>query len=107
MKSIVQALKQHVRASDFMARVGGEEFVLLLPETDLEGAYLAAEKLRKGIEACEFAYKGQPVAITISGGVAQFGEGDTADSVYVRADEALYRAKHQGRNQFLREKTGG
>ena len=104
LKAIVQALRQHVRASDFMARIGGEEFVLLLPETDLDGAYRAAEKLRKGIESCEFAYKGEPVPITISGGIAQFAEGDTPDSVYVRADEALYRAKHNGRNQFQKEK---
>ncbi len=104
LKAIVQALRQHVRASDFMARIGGEEFVLLLPETALDGAFLAAEKLRRGIERCEFAYKGQPVPITISGGIAQFVEGDTPDEVYVRADEALYRAKQQGRNRFLREK---
>ena len=106
LKAIVQALRQHVRASDFMARIGGEEFVLLLPETDLDGAYRAAEKLRRGIESCEFAYKGEPVPITISGGIAQFAEGDTPDSVYVRADEALYRAKHNGRNQFQKEKRG-
>ncbi len=104
LKAIVQALRQHVRASDFMARIGGEEFVLLLPETDLEGAARVAEKLRRGIEGCEFAYKGEPVPITISGGIAQFCEGDTPDAVYERADEALYRAKHQGRNRFLKER---
>ncbi|HGX93042.1 MAG TPA: GGDEF domain-containing protein [Candidatus Tenderia sp.] len=103
LKAIVQALRQHVRASDFMARIGGEEFVLLLPETDLEGASLVAEKLRRGIESCEFAYKGKPVPITISGGIAQFAAGDTAEAVYVRADEGLYRAKRQGRNQFQGE----
>ncbi len=104
LKAIVVALNQHVRTSDFMARIGGEEFVLVLPETALKGAEVVAEKIRRGIEASEFVYKGQPVAITVSGGVAQFHEGDSPDDVYVRADQALYRAKEAGRNQFKSEK---
>jgi len=104
LKAIVNALKQHVRTADFMARIGGEEFVLVMPETSLEGGAVVAEKIRRGIEASEFVYKGQPVAITVSGGVAQFREGDSPDEVYVRADKALYRAKEAGRNQFQLEK---
>ncbi len=101
LKAIVQALRQHVRGSDFMARVGGEEFVLILPDTDLEGAERVAEKIRAGIERSEFAYKGQPVPVTVSGGITQFREGDTPESAFERADEALYRAKREGRNRFI------
>jgi len=98
--AIAQAISYHVRASDFLARVGGEEFVVLLPETDVEGARAAAEKIRSGVERLAFVHGGQRVPITLSGGVAEFAAGDTPDEVYSRADKSLYSAKQQGRNRF-------
>ena len=102
--AIAKSIDLHIRETDYLARVGGEEFVVLLPETGLEEAKVVAEKLRKGVEACAFVYDGKPVPITISGGVAEFDKGDKVDDVYVRADKALYRAKDQGRNRFLTQK---
>lgn len=103
LMAITKTINQHLRETDFLARIGGEEFVVLLPETSLEDAKSAAEKLRKGVEACEFVYDGKPVPITMSGGVATFHHGDEVDEVYLRADKALYRAKDKGRNRFITE----
>ena len=101
LMAIAKTINQNLRETDFVARVGGEEFVVLLPETSLEAAKSVAEKLRKGVAACEFVYDGKPVPITMSGGVACFERGDGVEDVYQRADKALYRAKQQGRNRFL------
>ncbi len=102
--AIAKSMDLHIRETDYLARVGGEEFVVLLPETSLEQAVAVAEKLRKGVESCAFVYEGKPVPITISGGIAEFSAGDKVDDVYVRADKALYKAKEQGRNRFLSQK---
>ncbi len=102
--AIAKSMDLHIRETDYLARVGGEEFVVLLPETSLEEAKMVAEKLRKGVETCPFVYDGKPVPITISGGIAEFAAGDKVDEVYVRADNALYMAKEQGRNRFLPQK---
>ncbi len=99
--AIVKTIQLQLRETDFLARVGGEEFVVLLTDTTQSDAEAVAEKLRKSVEMCEFVYQGKPVPVTISGGFAQFQSGDTVDEAYQRADKALYRAKHGGRNQFL------
>ena len=104
LQGLVAVINKYLRATDFLARVGGEEFVLILPETSVDQAMAAAEKVRASIENAEFVYRGEQVHVTLSGGVAQFGEGDTVDDVYQRADEALYRAKRAGRNQFKAER---
>jgi len=96
-------VRQIIRESDYAARYGGEEFVILLPETDLEGAYALAEKLRLAIENKHFQYTNQRVSITASCGLAQFHEPDSADSLFERADKALYQAKESGRNCCLKE----
>lgn len=101
LMAIVKTIQFHLRETDFLARVGGEEFVVLLTETTQGDAESVAEKLRKSVQLSEFVYQGQPVPVTISGGFAQFHPGDTVDEVYQRADRALYRAKHAGRNKFL------
>ncbi len=98
--AIAQTIQYNTRETDFLARIGGEEFIVLLSETTLEGARSVAEKIRRGIEMLEFVYAGQKVPITISGGVAEFSSGDKIDDVYVRADKGLYKAKEQGRNCF-------
>lgn len=98
LKHVARELRKQIRTSDFFARFGGEEFVLLLPETRLDGALLLAEGLRRHIDACHFSYKDSPVQVTISCGIAEFAAGDTAAAVFERADAALYAAKNAGRN---------
>jgi diguanylate cyclase (GGDEF)-like protein len=85
-----------LRNTDLLARWGGEEFVILIPGSDGEMAYQAAEKLRNGIEQVKFDEIG---TVTCSFGVAQYEDGDTAEALISRADDALYRAKLNGRNQ--------
>ena len=98
LKIIATQLRKHLRPSDFVARFGGEEFVLLMPGTTLEIGLQRAEKLRAAIQACPFHFKGEPVTLTASIGVSVFKAGDRSDQVLKRADDALYRAKSNGRN---------
>ena len=88
-----------------MARYGGEEFVVVMPNTTLEQAFGVAEKLRGMVAAAGFHYNRQPVSITVSCGVSSFHEGDQPDSVFGRADDALYAAKQAGRNCTKREQA--
>lgn len=89
-------LSAGVRQNDTLARWGGEEFILLLPETDLAGAMMLAENLRRKVEGDPFPCVGQ---VTASFGVAVFAERERGDTLLKRADEALYRAKQEGRNR--------
>ncbi|KTC43545.1 hypothetical protein AO262_12295 [Pseudomonas fluorescens ABAC62] len=98
LKIIASVLRKHLRANDFIARFGGEEFVLLIPDSTLPDALGVGEVLRAAVEACPFHFKGEPVTITVSMGVAQFLPGERSDAALKRADEALYRAKAAGRN---------
>lgn len=100
---IADQLRNNLRESDFLARFGGEEFVVLMPETDLDSAVIAAEKLRAAVEQCQFHYQSSQVSITISSGLAQLRKDDSSESLFKRADEAMYRAKVAGRNQCLVE----
>ncbi|OIN47997.1 hypothetical protein BLL37_10095 [Pseudomonas azotoformans] len=99
LKIITNVLRKRLRPTDFIARFGGEEFVLLMPDSSLADALAVGEVLRAAIEACPFHFKGEPVTITVSMGVAQFQPGERSDLALKRADEALYRAKAAGRNQ--------
>ena len=99
LKIIAHELRKRLRKTDFIARFGGEEFVLLIPATPMEGGMQLLETLRSGIEACPFHFKGEPVTITLSAGISAFADGDFSDQVFERADKALYRAKHAGRNR--------
>ena len=95
LKRLSKTVYDNVRKSDVFARWGGEEFILLLPETNLEKAELLAENLRKKIEKIDM--KGIH-KITASFGVSQYIDGDDRDSLIKRADVALYDAKESGRN---------
>ncbi|AUZ44093.1 diguanylate cyclase [Pseudomonas orientalis] len=99
LKIIANVLRKRLRSTDFIARFGGEEFVLLMPDSALSDALAVGEMLRVAVEACPFHFKGEPVTITVSMGVAQFQPGERSDLALKRADEALYRAKAAGRNQ--------
>ncbi|WP_155825428.1 diguanylate cyclase [Hippea alviniae] len=96
LKRLSEIVKSNVRSSDYVFRTGGEEFSILLPNTDLEKAYMVAEKLRKRVENENFDKVGK---ITISLGVAQYSENETADNFIKRTDSALYSSKENGRNR--------
>ena len=99
LKIIANVLRKRLRSTDFIARFGGEEFVLLMPNSSLADALAVGEVLRAAIEACPFHFKGEPVTVTVSMGVAQFMPGERSDLALKRADAALYRAKAAGRNR--------
>lgn len=97
---IANSLRQETRASDMVARSGGEEFTMLLHGLDAANALAAAERMRIAIEKSNFRWKEEPVPITISSGVATRGNGDNCfEDIVRRADQALYRAKAKGRNR--------
>jgi diguanylate cyclase len=98
LKSIASFLSESIRESDFIARFGGEEFVLLLPETGIIDATRAMNKIRSGVSKLTIKNDGTMVPITISFGISEFEKEDTAKAVFERADSALYRAKEKGRN---------
>ena len=100
LKIIATQLQKRVRPSDFIARFGGEEFVFLLPHTQMAEGLALLERLRVTIEACPFHFKGEPVTITVSMGITTFKPGERSDLVLKRADQALYRAKAEGRNRI-------
>lgn len=88
-----------VRANDYFARFGGEEFVTLLQATNLKTASEVAERVRQTVEAHEFIFEARKVPVTISIGVSQIIGTDTWETVYDRADKALYQSKQSGRNK--------
>jgi len=96
---IAKQLSDHSRATDFISRFGGEEFTMLLPNTDSKSALILANQLRQTIEKTGFNASGASVAITISCGITEFTLNDTDESAFERADQALYQAKQQGRNR--------
>ncbi|MFI8746213.1 GGDEF domain-containing protein [Pseudomonas sp. NPDC077186] len=100
LKIIAGELHKRLRKTDFIARYGGEEFVLLIPATPLDGGVQLLETLRTAIEACPFHFKGEPVTITLSAGLAEFRGEEAAEAAFERADQALYRAKAGGRNRI-------
>jgi len=96
---IAKQLSEHSRATDFISRFGGEEFTMLLPNTDSQSALVLANQLRQTIERTGFNASGASVSITISCGVTEFITDDTDESAFERADQALYQAKEEGRNR--------
>jgi len=96
LQAFTRVISGNIRKTDVIARWGGEEFALLLPETSIMVAVRTAEKLRREIEQFEFLHVGH---ITASFGVTRYIEGDTEASLINRADDALYKAKKNGRNR--------
>ena len=94
-------IKQCARDSDLVFRYGGEEFVLLLSNTDLSGAQLLAERIRKKLEHHTLAFDMEPIKITASLGIATLKSTDCLESFIQRADSAMYQAKDRGRNLVM------
>ena len=88
-----------LRTRDFVGRIGGEEFAIILPKADIEGAKTVCERLRLAIDGKPVRHRDAIIPFTISVGVAEFQSGDDIDHIMARADEALYEAKTGGRNQ--------
>jgi len=102
LSGFAQRCSQELRQIDLLGRYGGDEFVALLPETELEGARQVAERLRTLVSQVTFAASAVPVKITMSVGVAALGEGvKDLDGLVKAADQALYRAKRSGRNRVI------
>jgi diguanylate cyclase (GGDEF)-like protein len=100
LKMAASTLQVNLRPDALLARYGGEEFVAVLPIDDLPAARRVSERLRAAVEGVDWKRAaGLDRAVTVSVGVALAGAGETLDAVLQRADEALYRAKREGRNQ--------
>lgn len=102
LRRFAATVKEHLRATDVLGRIGGEEFALLLPETDVEGALTLAERIRQDVAQTGTRWDGQVIRVTASLGVAALGDTDaTIHDLLAHADKALYAAKEQGRDRVL------
>ena len=104
LSEFARRISANIRGQDLACRFGGEEFVVIMPETDPSVAYSVAERLRASVESAAFAISRAPghLNITVSIGIAGTeGAHDTAEALLRRADQALYRAKHTGRNRVV------
>jgi len=102
LKLISKLLQKHIKGKDIAGRFGGEEFIMVLPETKMDGGFALAEQIRISLEKMRWQSKssGKDIGtITISLGVAQFIPGENLDALIARADKALYAAKENGRNR--------
>jgi diguanylate cyclase (GGDEF)-like protein len=103
-----QRVRNNLRTTDLAGRIGGEEFLLILPETDMEGALLLAERLRAATADLPFELPPESLRVTCSLGVAQRSAEDRdGGALMARADGALYAAKRGGRNQVVSDPPGG
>ena len=98
LQSVATCFMSGLRAEDFVARIGGEEFVVLLTGLPFDRALAIADQLRRSVEALRFHFRGLPVKVTVSCGLTELRAADPANAAFDRADAALYRAKHAGKN---------
>lgn len=101
LQLVAREFRERLRNTDFVARFGGEEFVLLFPETGPGDAQRVLDELRAHVGRLPFHFRGEPVTVTFSAGLAGLVSGDTEESVFDRADRALYQAKDNGRNRVV------
>ena len=107
LQTFAATIKKMIRSTDFLARFGGEEFILIMPETDASAAYLLLEKIRESVAQMPANKLGIQNPITVSGGLAVFQLGEKAEQLVERADQALYQAKDGGRNRIAVAKDAG
>lgn len=104
LRNLTRCCQMIKRSSDILGRVGGEEFALSCPHTDLPGAYLIAERLRETCQNQKIEIDGHSFSITLSIGVTEYKESDKNMEEFIhRADKLLYKAKNQGRNRTIAE----
>lgn len=101
LQNIATIARRHVRESDFLCRWGGEEFLIVLPDCDIEQARRLAERIRESVEAASADGGGREVAVTVSLGIAEIGDNETANELLKRTDAALFAAKQAGRNRVM------
>jgi diguanylate cyclase (GGDEF)-like protein len=109
LKDVSKAIENTIRDSDFAARYGGEEFAVVLPETELRGAAILAERLRKAIEQLEIDTNGCRVDVTVSVGVTCYHPSTAKiekSEIFTQADNALYKSKNKGRNMISIHNNG-
>ena len=101
LKSLARLLRQRLRATDLIGRYGGEEFLIVMPETRAANAAMVIDSLRERFAQIEHQREGEPLRVTFSAGIAEWESGIDASALIEKADAALYQAKHGGRNQVL------
>jgi len=103
LRQLTRLAQAELRYTDVLARYGGDEFIVLLPETPVTGALEVAERIRDAVASMPLELDGKRIACTVSIGLAAHPEdGSTLDAVVARADRAMYQAKQAGRNRVLR-----
>ncbi len=105
LQSVADIIRRSVRDADSIYRLGGEEFLILMANTSLEDAELIGNRIRCNVTRCEVS-PGTSPALTISAGAAAYQKDMTADELINAADQAMYRAKHSGRNQVVAAPSG-
>lgn len=100
LKAVAASIKQQLRNVDMVFRFGGEEFLIVLSNTNREAAALVGERLRLAVQTEEFVAEGRSIELTVSLGCSTLLPGESAESLLRRADNALYVAKREGRNRL-------
>lgn len=101
LQVIAKHIRQYLPKEDFVARWGGEEFVMLLPNSNIQQAFAKVELVREKVSALPFKFKGQRVTVTLSCGLSEITQKITLEEAFEKADTLLYKAKDAGRNQTL------
>lgn len=104
LSAFAKILKRDSRSVDIVGRFGGEEFLAILSETDTDGGFIFAEKVRRNVQKARFMYKGDRIEVTVSGGISDRKKHTSLQATLNSADEYLYVAKHSGRNQMAYKK---
>lgn len=100
LKRVASLVEDHnIRKEECFARYGGEEFAILLPDTPLDRGVILADKVRGMIEKTDFEFEDNEIPVTLSLGVSELAEGESADAFIKKSDEMLYKAKQTGRNR--------
>ena len=103
IQAIAEAVRNNLRSTDIAGRYGGEEYAILLVDTDIEQASVLAERLRKSVESLQIPYNGQSLTVTLSMGLAEYDAGMSEHRQWIEAaDKGLYQSKAAGRNQLTR-----
>ncbi len=105
--TLAQVIRDSVRETDILARYGGDEFVIMLPETDGENALIVAERIKEAVQNTSFSANGDRISSTLSIGIACFpDDSDKTEEIVKLADKALYESKNKGKNTITRQTPG-